>query len=168
MEHIALAPAAIAAPVAEHIAPVSAVVAAPVSARCSSGALAHMERRCELEVRRGWCCWTCVASSWPARPSRGAVVSGTLPGSSCTRPCSEGVCTTRDFPLWRPCELKVAGERPTLDCDRLGSAAMLYCFVHVVPAAVVVSGARASAPVLCTLGQFLLSGSVWLQCTRII
>ena len=49
---------------------VSAVVAALVSARCSSGALAHMERRCELEVRRGWCCWTCVASSWSARLSR--------------------------------------------------------------------------------------------------
>ena len=72
MEHIALAPAAIAAPVfvAEHIAPVPAVVTAPVSARCSSGALAHMERPCELEVRRGWWCWTCVASFWPARPSR--------------------------------------------------------------------------------------------------
>ena len=74
-----------------------------------------MKPRCELEVWRGWCCWTCVASSRPTSPSRvlprrveplSAVHCLVFNDSltfvtTCTRPCS--VCATRVFSFWRPC-----------------------------------------------------------------
>ena len=89
--------------------------------------------RCELNLWRGWYCWTCVASSRPA-------------------------CSSRVLPRRVESMPAVAGERPMLACGRLGIAAMPYCFVLEVPAAGVVFGAKAAAPVVVHAGQFLLSG----------
>ena len=48
-------------------------------------------------------------------------------------------------------------QRRTVDCDRLGVAAMLHCFVHVVPAAVVECLApEPPAPVVVYVGPVLV------------
>ena len=119
--------------VVKYVAPAPAASARLVSIGCAGAydlpeALGSHGGRCELNLWRGWYCWTCVASSRPA--------------------CSSRVLPRRVEPL--------------------PAAAMPYCFVHEVPVAVVVFGARAAAPVVVHAGQFLLSGFAYLQCTRII